>query len=166
MEPIIPYDDLPESHADWFADEPHARAAGPSLLDRYSGDHLLNEMRDLIGDYRTLAFWAWADRDGKRPGRSWRRQVYISSQDRLREKHPLVAVIGKEAARLVCARFGGATYDLPNGGWVIRRQARRYVHELARQGHSPDEIAKIMSEDYPRRVSVRWVRYVLEDPEP
>lgn len=127
-------------------------------------DSPLEAVRAEIGDYRTLAFWAWADEAGKQFGRTWRRQVYIPKPSALDPDDSLVAAIGREGALAVCHLFGGQSVDLPNLRSVMRRQAQRYARELTLRGLTPVQIAEEISQEY--QISPYQVRAWLKSAKP
>lgn len=143
---------MPLYHADWYNDAPSERSPHPSILDRYAepssdgSEHPLDMLRDIIGDYLTIGFWRWADEHGKTEDRSWRRQVYIAAPKNIERMDSLVNEIGRLATLEICKHFGGQTIDLPNGRWVMRRQAQRLAGILDGDGVSITEIAEQVTE--------------------
>jgi hypothetical protein len=157
----IPYDDLPEGHADWYTGGEAGENPESTAFDHLPLDSPIREVRQLIGDYRALLFWAYVDREGKRNDRHWRRQVYLPKK--ARREHALTHAVGWEAAKQISQYFGGITIDLPNINFSSREAARRYAFILRDRGLSTAEIAQEISLDRP--IDVSTVKKWLQTPE-
>lgn len=66
------------------------------------------------------------------------RRRYIPTAEQLRRDHPLVGLLGRRRALLVCGQLGGGEVNLPSAKPL--RHALR-ARELRRQGRSHAEIA-------------------------
>ncbi len=80
------------------------------------------------------------------------RRLYLPREPK--RGHPLCRLVGTQAARIICARWGGKRYELP--------AARSYLHwydarRLRRQGKSYSEIAASLA------ISHQQARRLLDD---
>lgn len=115
---------------------------------------LLRSIQLRIGDDRTLRFWRWVHETGRVPGRSWKRTKYILGPGRLRPDHPLVHVVGSEAAELICdhlrTQMGGGTHiSVANMNFQKRSTMDGMLLALAAEGMSAEEAAAILSRTWP-----------------
>lgn len=142
----------------WFPGGELGTSPENKIFETLHPDSPILAVRAAIGDYRTIAFWAWAwgMEHGKEYGRTRRRHVYVPKAKSLKSHHGLIQAIGRDGAIIVCDLFAGASIDIPIGKSVMRRQAKKYAVLLKNEGFSIVDIAGLISEDYP--VSAYQVR--------
>ena len=110
------------------------------------------EIADVIGRDAALRLVGALPPAGSR---SWRRVVYVPK--RLKPGHPLIDMVGLEAAQALARHFAGAVVQPGACADMIRAWNTRHLRRLAAEGWPADELAEAFG------LSARQVRNLAPD---
>lgn len=99
----------------------------------------VQEIAEVIGREKALRLIGAV---GKSGSRSWRVCFYVPKK--LRENHPFIEIIGKEAAEKLCLEFSGMILQPSNCNFIYRNYRNKQIRHYAQQGISHAQIAHML----------------------